>query len=177
MRPWLLALLAFIGGAAIGTAAFRRPARVEYREKEVVKFREAETKAATVTVARVEGPTMRVEWREKIVKEPGGTVIVERWREREDKGAVSTNASAATVEVREVSVDKIRDVVRIETRAPAWRLSLTPGVSMREPLISLPSASHAVLGVALERQIVGPFSAGVWASSVGAAGVIVGVAW
>jgi hypothetical protein len=177
MRSWIIALIAFVGGAAVGATTFRRPARVEYREKEAIKWREKESVASAVSVARVEGPTVRVEWRERTVTEPGGTVIVERWREREDKGPVSTNLAATKIEVREVQVDKVRDVLRIETRTPTWRASLMPGVSMTEPLISLPSASRAVLGVAIERQIVGPFSAGIWASTSGAAGISAAVAW
>ena len=176
-RCALFSFAAFLLGGAVASVALRKPARVEYREREVVKWREKEASTTNVAVTKTEGPSMRVQWRERVVTKPGGVTIVDRWHDHEDKGPTTTKAEEQKIVVREVAVDKIRDVARIETRAPTWDVSLMGGASAREPLVAVPGAPWAVLGLSVQRQIAGPFTAGAWVSSVGAAGVSIGMRW
>lgn len=164
------AVIAFTAGGITG-AAFRRPAKIVYKDKEAIKLREAEQQQRTTTIARVEGPKMRVIWRETTKTEPGGVVYVDRWHEREDTGPVETKSAEQTVLIREVAVDKIREVVKIETRAPLWSFAIQGGYAAHDPLIAVPGLGNAVLGASVDHHIIGPFSAGIWANTMGAAGV------
>ena len=166
----VMSLMVLAAGGVTG-ASFRRPGRVEIREHERIVYKDREQ--TNVKIATISAPVVRTVYLDRTITVPGGTVTIEKWREREDKGEVKTSAEEQTVIIREV--DKVRDVVRIETRAPTWDVSLLAGASLREPLVAVPSASWAVVGASVQRQIVGPFTAGVWINSVGAAGVSAGM--
>lgn len=174
VRPWhygavaAALALAFLGGrmSAPGPS-------VEVREKERIVYRDREQ--TNTKIATVAAPAVRTVYLDRTITVPGGTVTIEKWRDVEHKGEVKTTAEEQTVLIREVDV--VRDVVRIETRAPTWGVSLMGGASVAEPWLTLPVASRAVVGVSVERHIVGPFSAGAWASSFGAGGVSLGARW
>lgn len=61
----------------------------------------------------------------------------------------------------------------VTTLRPDWRVGVLAGASLREPLV--PLAGPLVIGVEVERRIVGGVSAGVWANTSGAAGALVSV--
>lgn len=163
-----LAIAFFAGRASVSPPA-------EYREHVAEKLQAREEAKTNLNTTKTVGPTERVVYRERTVTVPGGTITVERWHTAEKAAEIVTKAEEQTVLIREVEVEKIRDVVRVSR--PQWRVSLMPGYSLANPLVGVPGASGFVVGASLERHIMGPFSAGAWASSFGAAGVSLGVSW
>lgn len=161
------AAIAFTAGGVTG-AAFRRPAKTEFRDREVIKWRESEQQQHTTTIARVEGPKMRVIWHETTKTEPGGIVYVDRWHEREDTGPVETKAAEQTVLIREVAVDKIREVVKVETRTPTWMFGVKAGASLADPVIAIPGASWATLGASVDHSFIGDTRIGIYIDNRGA---------
>lgn len=175
----------FIGSIAValavggftGAVAFSKPGRIEYKDREVLKYRDKESATTALAVNRIEGPKTKIMWREKTVTEPGGTVYVDRWHEKLIEGPTITKQEEQTVLIREVAVDRIKEVTKIETRLPTWSVSLQGGYAANDPLIALPGLRRSVLGFSVERQILGPVNAGAWFNSTGAAGLSVGVRW
>lgn len=172
-----LAMIAAIGLAFAGGRISAPSASVVYKDREVIKYRDRTTSTIANALTKTEGPKTKILWHERTVTEPSGVVYVDRWHERETAGPVVTKAEESTVFIREVEVDKIRDVVRIVTRAPTWSVSVLGGTSVPEPWLALPGASHAVVGVSVERHIVGPFTFGTWANTFGGAGLSIGARW
>ena len=141
--------VALVAGGFAGHA-WQPPARVEYREREVIKYRDREQ--TNVKIATVSAPVVKTIYRDRTVTVPGGTVTVEHWREREDKGEVKTTAEEQTVIIREV--DKIRDVLRIETRAPLWFVGASGGIDTSLAKYAAVNAGMRIVGpVYLQAQV------------------------
>lgn len=163
--PWWARALALVAlaVAAFSAGRFSTPIEVEERTDVRTVYRDRVVEKRTEAAARVE---TRVVYRDRIVK-PDGTKI-----ERE----IEKSGTAETVEnkidrVEERQAEKTIEIVkRVEVR-PDWRVSVSAGASLREPLV--PIAGPLVIGLEVDRRIIGGVSAGVWASTQGAAGLAV----
>lgn len=165
--PWVA--LVVVGLAAFFAGRFSAPReveerveyRTEYRTKtvEVVRWKTAKAVDTRTTSTPVLLPTL-----DGGVVLAAATVTETRERERHEGGqetSTNTDGSSRAEEQRKV------------TQQPDWRLGAQVGASLRDPL--LPLAGPLVVGVSAERRIVGGVSAGLWANTVGAAGVGVSV--
>lgn len=165
--PWLAVVL--VGVAAFSAGRFSAPReveeRVEYRTEwktktvEVVKWRTAKSVASKTTTTPV------------LLAAPDGGVVLAatttiETREHETGSGGSESTSEAN---RNSSGETQRKV----TQQPDWRIGAQVGASLRDPL--LPIAGPLVFGVTVDRRISGGVSAGLWGSTVGAAGVGVSV--
>lgn len=79
---------------------------------------------------------------------------------REDTAAKRVDSSTGTA-------------MQTATVRPDWRIGALVGASLKEP--ALPLTGNLVIGVQVERRIVGGVSVGAWANTVGAAGGVVSV--
>lgn len=152
------AVLALVGAFSVGR--FTAPREVETR----VEWRDLSTQELTkgMNFTRV---VTRVVRRDVVTTiTDAGTTITDRSIEREgdDTAARETETAKRTDSSEGVQV-------RTVTVQPAWRVALQAGASLREPAI--PLTGPLVLGVQVEHRIAGGVSAGVWANTVGAAGV------
>lgn len=157
--------LAVVAVAAYSAGRYAGPQAVEVREVERIVWKDRivekvvtkveKAKAATVYVDRV--VTKEGEVRERII-----TRTVER--EAEAKAEEKTT-------VREGNAEKVAEVKA--TARPDWRVGVLVGASLQPP--ALPIAGPLVVGVAVERRILGGISAGVWANTGGAAGASLSV--
>ncbi len=156
---WLLTVVAaFVGGR------FSAPEQVRYEEHETVASHTATvyTKVQRVEVVKHE---TRFVVRDRVVT-PDGTVR-EREEERtttDERAIANSSENATKTEV----VFRDRDVVRTTTLRPDWRVGVLVGGSLKEPW--LPIAGPLVLGLQVDRRIIGGLSVGIWANTYGAAG-------
>lgn len=176
----LCAGLGFVAGQWLQLDGPPPVVQEEFRATELDAIAEHEitSQSRELNITRVEGPMVRIV--KRTIRVPDGTITTED--EHVTTGPVETGAQsvATTIEIREMEkvVYKDRETVRIAAAPlPTWHVSVQGGASAREPLIGVPGAPWAVVGVSVERQLFGPVSAGLWASSVGAGGVSLGVAW
>lgn len=155
-----LALVAsFVGGR------FSAPLKVETRDVEKVVFKDRVVEKI-VTVEKAAKVETKIVYRDRVIMKDG--TITEREVEKTDaKTDTEKTADASKVEVREV--EKLVTVEKITTLRPDWRVGILAGASIREPLV--PIAGPLVLGLEVDRRIIGGFSAGVWVNTSGAAGV------
>lgn len=177
MRQIAITAAALIVGVAAGwVTRGATPARVEYRDRVEFRDREVGGQSSATTIARVEGPVIRIVSRE--TKAPDGTVT-KTTEKTQSGGTKSTVAKVETkVEYRDRTEYRDREVVRVAPAPlPTWRVSVHGGATLVEPLISIPGAPRAVVGASLERRVAGPLWAGAWANTSGAAGLSVGVMW
>lgn len=151
-----LGLLSFglvVAALAFSAGRFSAPEQVEVREVERVVYRD---KVVTVK-AKAE---TKIVYRDR-VSSPDGTV-----REKtEERTATNEGSSSASDRTGERQAERQNTT----TLRPDWRLGVKAGASLVTP--ALPITGPLVVGVEVERRIVGGVSAGVWANSVGAAGV------
>jgi hypothetical protein len=139
--------------AAFSAGRFSAPERVEER----VEYR---TELRTVTVQAK--ARERVVYREKVTT-PDGTVTEKTSLRDVSKVDTTTKAAASTTAVQER---------KTELRAD-WRVGAQIGASMQKPALVI--TGPLVLGVTVERRVVGGLSAGLWANTVGAGGAIISV--
>jgi hypothetical protein len=94
-----------------------------------------------------------------------------------------TKTSTKTAEATHVVDTQTQIVTKVvERNRPDWKLSVMPGIEVGEALGRTPTYSllpgdqgvlkYVVVGVALERRLVGPLLGGVWANTHGAAGLM-----
>lgn len=148
-------------GLAFSAGRFTAPREVETR----VDWRDLSTAELTRGMNFTRTVTRTVYRDVVTVVTDAGTTITDRTIEREgdDTAARETLAAKRTDSSTGTSS-------RTVTAQPAWRVALQAGASMREPAI--PLTGPLVLGVQVEHRIAGGVSAGVWANTVGAAGVV-----
>lgn len=153
-----VALVAFSAGRF--TAPERVETRVEFRELSVEELTRGMNFTRTVTRTIYRDVTTTIT--------DAGTTITDRTVEREgdDTHRAETLAGSRSTEAA-------GETVRTVTVRPDWRVGVLAGASLRDP--ALPLSGPLVLGVEVDRRIVGGVSAGVWANTVGAAGVAVSV--
>lgn len=128
-----------------------------------------------------------VHTKKKTIKLPDGTVTTET--ETIDKTKTDTKEQVQVKErvvetrIEEKLVYKDRETIKtIERSRSTWALELMPGFDFAGALGSgpprynlLPDSTflkHAVLGMSIQRRIVGPLSAGLWANSAGMGGLV-----
>lgn len=167
---------------AFGAGRYSRPTKVvtkvemrtevQYRDRvqvqtvhDVAIQHDTQAQTRTVTVTR---------W----AKAPDGTPVVTQETHQEQQQATqaskaaetrtdaqrTTEAHQATQETRTVTVTAER---------PQWSVSALAGVQFGGLRLIPGLPAPLVAGVAIDRRIIGPVSAGVWGTSGGAAGVLV----
>lgn len=157
----LLALGAFVAGR------FTAPLKVETREIEHVVFKDRVVEKV-VTVERAAKLVTQVVYRDREIAKDG-TIReheVETTATKEDTSKVENRAHTATHEGEATVTKTVTTTLR-----PDWRVAVLAGGSIQPPLV--PIAGPLVLGVELDRRIIGGLSAGAWVSSAGAAGASV----
>ena len=165
--PWVLAIVVALAAGFTAGRFFVRPqveirteTKTEWRDREVVK--EVKVKGETVYVDRVVYRTIDTR------KEPNGTMTthtVERSDTDTHRQTTETSARDAVTE-RQGQASTVQVVTPV---LPQWRAAVLAGASLKSPL--LPVAGPLVLGLEVDRRIVGPFWLGVWAQTQGSAGV------
>lgn len=151
----VVALVAFAAGrfSAPLEVETRTEYRTEWRTREVVKWRGARDTKTTITPVLLPVPD-------------GGVVLatatVTDTRERVD-GTATTDTSGANA----------GSSTRTVTLRPDWRVGVQAGASLVAPAV--PLTGPLVIGVSVERRVVGGVSAGLWANTVGAAGASISV--
>ena len=157
---------------AIGLAAgrFIAPAVVETRDVERVVYRDLAVEDITkgYTFART---VERTVWRNVTTTvTDAGTTTVDLTTEHEGE-AESGTVTEQLHRVEIVEVERERVVEKTVTLRPDWRVGALVGASWNAPLV--PIAGPLVLGVQVDRRIVGGLSAGLWVNTVGAAGGVI----
>lgn len=169
-------LLLLVGAFSAGR--FSAPLKVETRDVERVVFKDKivtveKVVEKVVTVEKEAKVETRVVWRDRIITKDGTVTehVVEKTG-RVDELAKSTSTDKTTDKhVDQVqALESTRETVRTVTLRPSWRVSLQVGASLAKPL--LPIAGPLVLGASGEYRLLGGWSAGVWLSTVGAAGLV-----
>lgn len=157
--------LALVGAFTAGR--FSAPLQVETRnvERVVFKDRVVEKVVTVQTAAKVE---TKVVYRDRVVTKDGEVRerIVERTDTKEDTKATGTEERVATSEGTAERETKTTTTLR-----PDWRVGVLVGASLSTPFV--PIAGPLVLGLEVDRRIVGGLSAGLWVNTVGAAGLSV----
>lgn len=158
-------LLALVGAFTAGR--FSAPEQVQTTSivtKTVRVVERVEVKGETVYVKA----KAQIVWRDRVVK-PDGTItehIVEKTDTKEDgKISVSSNTD------RNVSLAENRTDTRTVTVRPRWRLSVLAGAQYPPPLLTI--AGPLVLGAQFEIRIAGGLSAGLWATTGAAGGLVI----
>ena len=173
-------LVMLVSGLCIGRYAWQRP-DVSEKSKIVAesssKFDMREDWASSFTFTATTPPAEKIKWYVKYLPgaKPGECAIAEVGGESEKTGAGtmsgSVSTSGAVVAKGEAKAKTDTETSRDETRAPLWSFAIQAGASIPEPLLTLPGAPHAVVGISVDRKIWGQVRGGVWISSMGAAGV------
>lgn len=156
-------LLALVGAFSAGR--FSAPLKVETRDVEHVVFKDRVVeKVVTVTqAAKVE---TKIVYRDRVI-EPTGRIT-----EHEIEKTGTAENVTKTDDAVKVATQAAETEHKTETKTTLqadWRVHLQLGASLRDPL--LPIAGPLVIGVQVDRRIIGGLSAGVWASTYGAAGL------
>lgn len=158
-----VAVLALVGAFVGGR--FSAPLKVETREIGHVIYKDRVVEV--VKTVEVKGKTeTKIVYRE-IVRAPDGTVT-EREKE-ETKTKEDTKRTDDGEKTAERESDSKREAVAVTTSRPDWRVGVLLGGSLRDPLV--PIAGPLVLGLSVERRLIGGLSAGLWINTFGAAGV------
>jgi hypothetical protein len=160
-----------------------KPARVEVKTEVQTRYIvQSETVHDQVKVATVVGSD-RVNTVVKYRWLPGGTVEATETRQE----ATTVQAAQEATDHENAQQRSSGEAERVDStvttpepvQRPRWSLALMPGVDLPglaghgapANLLSLAGASHVVLGVSVERHIIGPMYAGVWANTSGMAGL------
>lgn len=156
-------LLALV--AAFGAGRLSAPLKVQTRDVERVVFKDRVVeKIVTVTqAAKVE---TKIVYRDRVVTKDG-TITEHEVEKTGTAENVTKTDDAVKVATRAAETDHQTETKT--TLQPDWRVHLQVGASLRDPL--LPIAGPLVIGVQVDRRIIGGLSAGVWASTYGAAGL------
>lgn len=158
LRQWIagsIALLVLLG-LSFSAGRYTAPEKVREVEKLVWKDR-AEEKGSTKKAKAVD----RIVYVDRVITKDG-----EVREKRMTKTLTDAREVAEVARVTESSGAFEKSTTT--TLRPDWRVGVLAGASLREPLV--PIAGPLVLGVSVERRIVGGLSAGAWANTVGAAG-------
>lgn len=164
-RGFLFVLVALVaGGLGLAAGRFTAPEkvteRIEFRSLAVEDITRGYTFARTVEVTR---------WRNVVTTTTdAGTVVTDWTIERE--GTATTAAATEQLHHTE-STERVQE--KTVTLRPDWRIGAQVGASLHAPALVI--TGPLVLGVTVERRIIGGVSAGLWANTVGAAGASLSV--
>lgn len=187
----ILAVLLTAGGYAAGRWA--QPAKVVVTEKLHVETVEKQVvvvqKETQVQVVRVTDTIRDQSTDTHTEKRPDGTVVTDTHvrTAAETKTDTDTNkdtklATAKTLDLHQTT-DQSKTTVTLTHDNPTWAFSLMPGFDVAgalghgSPYSLFPNSldgvplQHFVLGVGVDRRLLGPLYTGVWANSAGMAGI------
>ena len=150
-----------VGVAGFSAGRFSAPEKVETRDVEKVVYRDRVVEKVVEVKARAE---VKVVYKDRVVTKEG--TVTERIVERTE---TKTDEKKNTDKAETVAVDSTKTVERIVTLRPDWRVGVLAGGSLTTPSVQI--AGPLVLGVQVDRRIIGGLSVGLWANTVGAAGV------
>ena len=165
----------FAAGRYTRTVQTRDVVRVEtqWKDREVVRVvhdvqtvHDVATQTRTVTVTR---------W----AKAPDGSPVVTQETHAERDQQAETKRQEQTVSDRTKEAEARSQTVTlhaVEAR-PNWSASVLVGGQLGERRLTDTLPAPLVVGVAVERRILGPVSAGLWATSGMAGGLSVRVEW
>lgn len=151
----VLLALAFSAGRFTAPEQVREVEKIAWKERAAEKKAEAKTKVVDRVVYVDRVVTAQGEVREKRT-----TRTLTDARELAEVSKTTESSGSA-------------EKSTVTTLRPDWRVGVLAGASLREPLV--PLAGPLVIGVEVERRILGGVSAGVWANTSGAAGALVSV--
>lgn len=161
--------LVLVALAGFSAGRFSAPAqveeRVEYRTEwrtrtvEVVKWKTARAVDTRTTTTPV------------LLPAPDGGVVLATTTTTETRERVT--AAGSSDATTSSAGDSRGEATSKTTTQPQWRVGATVGASFTGEQPALPLAGPLVIGVQVERRIVGGVNAGVWVNSVGAGGVSV----
>lgn len=146
-------LLVLVAGVGFSAGHFLGPERVETRTQVVTVQHEVKVQAKALT---------RTVYVEKVTQ-PNGTITEKRSEQLAEKVDTTTKADSSSSATTER---------KVELR-PDWRIGVLAGATWKEPALTI--AGPLVLGVQVERRILGGVSVGAWGSTQGAAGASVSV--
>lgn len=150
--------------AAFSAGRFSAPVQTEVQEVEKIVYQDRVVEKVVVKRAKAEEKVVFID---RTITDAGvHELITERTKTDE------TEKTKDEVD-RTTSAEKQREQKATTTLRPDWRIGALVGASLREP--ALPLSGNLVLGVQVERRVVGGVSVGAWANTVGAAGGVVSV--
>jgi hypothetical protein len=165
-RAWAIAAVVLVLTAvgAFSAGRFSAPQQVQTR----IEYRDLSVEDLTRGLSFVKTVNRTVYRNVTTTATDAGVITVDRTIEHEgtdEKRDENTVAHRAT--------ENVGTETRTVTLRPDWRISAQVGASMHAP--ALPITGPLVLGVSVERRIVGGVSAGLWANTVGAGGASLSV--
>jgi hypothetical protein len=174
-RQWVIAValvwVALIGGFSAGR--FSTPEQMFTSTVDHVTYKDRVVeKVVHDVVVRETAAITKVLYRDVVTK-PDGTVVDRSIESTKAETKADTKAVTTVdrVEVREV--EKLVTVEKTVTLRPDWRVSAGVGASLVAPAVSI--YGPLVIQAQVDRRLVGGLSVGLWVSSVGAAGVSIGL--
>lgn len=159
----ILGALVLLAGA-FSAGRFSAPLQVETRDVERVVYKDKIVEV--VKTVEVKGKTeTKIVYRDRVITRDGTVTEreVEKTVAKEDTKTTNDGEKVATREG-----DRTATHEKTTTLRPDWRVGLLLGASLSKPLV--PIYGPVVLGVSVERRILGGLSLGVWINTVGAAG-------
>lgn len=150
---------------AFSAGRFSAPEKVRTLEVERVVWRD---KVVEKVVTQKAKAIDRVVYVDRVVT-PDGAVREQRTTRTLTDAREITDSGKTT----ESSGESSRRAESVTTLRPDWRVGVLAGASLQAPAV--PLAGPLVIGVEVERRILGGVSAGVWANTSGAAGALVSV--
>ena len=165
-RQWaaVVGVVLLVGVGAFSAGRFTAPQRVETR----IEYRDLTVEDLTRGLTFTKIVNRTVYRNVTTTATDAGVITVDRTVEHEGSDARLTDESTAKRTTERAGTEQ-----RTVTLRPDWRIGAQVGASLREP--ALPLTGPLVIGVSVERRIVGGVSAGVWANTVGAGGASVSV--
>jgi hypothetical protein len=160
LPAWRVALVALVvAGAAgfTGFAAGRLNALEQVEEHALVL-----TVTREKTVERWRKAKDRIVYVERTTS-PDGTTVEKRSERETERAELARDTEHRT--------DTRAETSKVTTSRPDWRVGVLAGAAWTPPALTI--AGPLVLGVQVERRIIGPVSLGAWGSTQGAAGLSV----
>jgi hypothetical protein len=176
-----LLVLAYLAGrrSAPAKVVTRDVVRVEVQTRDVVHTQvvhdvqtvhDTATQVRTVTVTRwAKAPDGSPVVTQEVHQEAAATSTTERQDVKSSDQQHEHDARQVAQETR---------IVTVTAERPQWSVTALAGASLGSPPRLVPGLpAPLIAGVVLERRILGPVSAGLWATSGGAGGVSVRLEW
>jgi hypothetical protein len=163
----LASVLLLVGAFSAGR--FSAPLKVETRDVEKVVYQDRVVEKVVTVETKAKAET-KVVYRDRVVTKDG--TVTERVVERTDTKEDTKADTMAAADTSHTIVTEKENTAKTTLR-PDWRVGVLFGASLAKPLV--PISGPLVVGVQAEHRITGGLSAGLWANSVGAAGLVVSV--
>lgn len=175
LRQWLIAAGVVLAVAVLAFSAGRFSAPEQTYTSTVnhvvYKDRIVEQVVHDVVTVATKAET-KIVYRD-VVRASDGTVTDRSIETTKDDTKAETKSETKSEHVEVRDVERVVTVEKVVTLRPDWRVGVGVGYSFVVPAV--PVSGPLVLQAAVDRRIVGGVSVGLWASTVGAAGVAVGL--